>query len=377
MESTSTSDADIEEHIVDTMIQPHDGHNPERKLENNFDLIATSDTMDESKQLIHGNVETDACSMANTEMGCFDTEEKKDDDVKSERNADCLENGREKSMESTSTSDADIEEHIVDTMIQPHDGHNPERKLENNFDLIATSDTMDESKQLIHGNVETDACSMANTEMGCFDTEEKKDDDVKSERISVQGGNQIEPVEKARFNFVIERTNADRVENERKKLREMNPVISISTSDADIEEDIVDTMLQPHDRHNPERKVEHNSDSIALKPPDASSNTSDTLDESKQLNHGNGKADSCATAYIDIGSFDDDNKKDDNAKDEHISVQGGNQKEPVDRVYYNSAIERTNLETIQSMSTVGSFINPRERIHLDYDFITFKRLVED
>jgi len=105
--------------------------------------------------------------------------------------------------------------------------------------------------------------------------------------------------------------------------------------------------------------------------------TSDTLDESKQLNHGNGKADSCATAYIDIGSFDDDNKKDDNAKDEHISVQGGNQKEPVDRVYYNSAIERTNLETIQSMSTVGSFINPRERIHLDYDFITFKRLVED
>jgi len=64
--------------------------------------------------------------------------------------------------------------------------------------------------------------------------------------------------------------------------------------------------------------------------------TSDTLDESKQLNHGNGKADSCAEAHIDIGSFDDDNKKDDNVKDEHISVKGGNQKEPVDRVYYNS-----------------------------------------
>ena len=136
------------------------------QAKNDYDLISlkvlddssnTLDTMDESRELSY-------CKRGISvyiEMGSsFDTKEKNDDNVKNENasaqginymepveevcccsateqiNTAYSINGREKSIQSMSISDTDIEENIAESTLQPRDVYDHERNVENDSDLI-------------------------------------------------------------------------------------------------------------------------------------------------------------------------------------------------------------------------------------------------
>ena len=101
----------------------------------------------------------------------------------------------------------------------------------------------------------------------------------------------------------------------------------MTISDADIQDDAAESMLYLQDRHDPERKVENDYDLISLKVLDDSSNTLDTMDESKELSYYKRGI----SVYIEMGSsFDTTEKNDDNVKNENSSAQGINYMEPVE-----------------------------------------------